>query len=105
MSEENYEEFVINAIAQLATVNRRVGRIFKQSENRVTDKRAIMLDTLTVKSGSSGNYVKCGSKNGSNGGRPREKKNWSACSPSRKPRDQTGQHEKVLKKKRGGGKR
>ena len=36
-AEENYEEdFVINAIAQLATVNGRVGRIFDQSENSHT---------------------------------------------------------------------
>ena len=35
--EENYEEeFVINAIAQLATVNGRIGRIFDQSENSNT---------------------------------------------------------------------
>ena len=35
--EENYEEeFVINAIAQLATVNGRIGRIFDQSENSDT---------------------------------------------------------------------
>ena len=32
--EENYEEeFVINAMGQLATVNSRIGRIFDQSEN------------------------------------------------------------------------
>ena len=43
--EENYEEeFVINAIAQLATVNSRIGRIFDQSENTNT---ANMHDTHT----------------------------------------------------------
>ena len=43
--EENYEEkFVINAIAHLATVNGRVGRIFDQSENSNT---ANMHDTRT----------------------------------------------------------
>ena len=43
--EENYEEeFVINAIAQLATVNGRIGRIFDQSENSNT---ANMHDTRT----------------------------------------------------------
>ena len=43
--EENYkEEFVINAIAQLATVNGRIGRIFDQSENTNT---ANMHDTHT----------------------------------------------------------
>ena len=41
--EENFEEeFVINAIAQLATVNGRIGRIFDQSENNNT---ANMQDT------------------------------------------------------------
>ena len=43
--EENYEkEFVINVIAQLATVNGRIGRIFDQSENTNT---ANMHDTHT----------------------------------------------------------
>ena len=43
--EENYkEEFVINAIAQLATVNGRIGRIYEQSENSNT---ANMHDTRT----------------------------------------------------------
>ena len=43
--EENYkDEFVINAIAQLATVNGRIGRIFDQSENSNT---ANMHDTRT----------------------------------------------------------
>ena len=43
--EENYEEeFVINAIAQLATVNGRIGLIFDQSENSNT---ANMHDTRT----------------------------------------------------------
>ena len=43
--EENYEEeFVINAIAQIATVNGRIGRIFDQSENSNT---ANMHDTRT----------------------------------------------------------
>ena len=46
--EEKYdEEFVINAIAQLATVNGRIGRDFNQSENRKTDKTANMHDTHT----------------------------------------------------------
>ena len=44
--EKNYEEeFVINAIAQLATVNERIGRIFKQSENSNTTKTDNMHDT------------------------------------------------------------
>ena len=44
--EENYEEeFVINAIAQLATVNERIGRIFNQSENSNTTKMDNMHDT------------------------------------------------------------
>ena len=43
--EENYEEeLVINAIAQLATVNGRIGRIFDRSENSNT---ANMHDTRT----------------------------------------------------------
>ena len=43
--EENYEEFVTNAIAQLATVNGRIGRIFNQSENRNAAKTDSMHDT------------------------------------------------------------
>ena len=44
--EENYgEEFVINAIAQLATVNKHIGRIFNQSENSNTAKTDNMHDT------------------------------------------------------------
>ena len=42
--EENYQEIVINAIAQLATVNSRIGRVFDQSENTNT---ANMHDTHT----------------------------------------------------------
>ena len=43
--EENYEEeFVINAIAQLATVNARIGRIFDQSEDATTAAGANMRD-------------------------------------------------------------
>ena len=44
--EANYEEvFVINAIAQLATVYGRIGRIFNQSENSNTTKTDSMHDT------------------------------------------------------------
>ena len=47
--EENYEEeFVINAIAQLATVNARIGRIFNQSEGESTDNTTNMHDTHTL---------------------------------------------------------
>ena len=48
-SEENYEEeFVINAIAQLATVNARIGRIFDQSEDATTAAEANMRDTRSL---------------------------------------------------------
>ena len=44
--EEKYEEeFVINAIAQLATVNEPIGRSFNQSENSNTTKTDNMHDT------------------------------------------------------------
>ena len=47
--EENYEEeFVINAIAQLATVNARIGRIFDQSEDATTAAEANMRDTRSL---------------------------------------------------------
>ena len=46
--EENYEEFVINAIAQLATVNARIGRIFDQSEDATTATEANMRDTRSL---------------------------------------------------------
>ena len=47
--EENYEEeFVINAIAQLATVNARIGRIFDQSEDATTAADANMRDTRSL---------------------------------------------------------
>ena len=47
--EENYEEeFVINAIAQLATANYRIGRIFNQSNHSNT---AVMHDTRRIQTG------------------------------------------------------
>ena len=47
--EENYEEeFVLNAIAQLATVNARIGRIFDQSEDATTAAEANMRDTRSL---------------------------------------------------------
>ena len=47
--EENYEEeFVINAIAQLATANARIGRIFDQSEDATTATEANMSDTRSL---------------------------------------------------------
>ena len=47
--EENYEEkFVINAIAQLATVNARIGRIFDQSEDATTAAEENMRDTRSL---------------------------------------------------------
>ena len=47
--EENYkEEFVINAIAQLATVNARIGRIFNQSETENAVNKTNMHDTRTL---------------------------------------------------------
>ena len=47
--EENYEEeFVINAIAQLATANYRIGRIFNQSNHSNT---AVMHDTRRTQTG------------------------------------------------------
>ena len=47
--EENYEEeFVINAIAQLATVNACIGRIFNQSETENAVNKTNMLDTRTL---------------------------------------------------------
>ena len=47
--EENYEEeFVINAIAQLATVNARIGRIFDQSEDATTASEANIRDTRSL---------------------------------------------------------
>ena len=42
--EENYEEFVINAMAQLAAVNARIGRIFKQSDDASTNNKTNMHD-------------------------------------------------------------
>ena len=47
--EKNYEEeFVINAIAQLATANYRIGRIFNQSNHSNT---AVMHDTRRIETG------------------------------------------------------
>ena len=47
--EENYEEkYVINAIAQLATVNARIGRIFNQSETENAVNKTNMQDTRTL---------------------------------------------------------
>ena len=47
--EENYEEeFVINAIAQLATVNARIGRIFNQSDDAKTTNETNMHDTRSL---------------------------------------------------------
>ena len=47
--EENYEEeFVINAIAQLITVNARIGRIFNQSNLTNTDNETNMLGTRSL---------------------------------------------------------
>ena len=47
--EENYEEeFVINAIGQLATVYARIGRIFNQSETENTDSETNMHETRTL---------------------------------------------------------
>ena len=46
--ENNEEEFVINAIARLATVNARIGRIFNQSETENTDSKTNMHDTRTL---------------------------------------------------------
>ena len=47
--EENYEEeFVINAIAQLATANARMGRIFDQSNGAGTANEANMHDTRSL---------------------------------------------------------
>ena len=45
-AEDNYEEeFVIHAIAQLATVNCRIGRDFNQSESAKIDETTDMFDT------------------------------------------------------------
>ena len=47
--EENYEaEFVINAIAQLATANARIGRIFNQSNDAITTNEANMHATRSL---------------------------------------------------------
>ena len=47
--EEKYEEeIVINAIAQLATVNARIGRIFDQSEDATTATEANLRDTRSL---------------------------------------------------------
>ena len=47
--EENYEEeFVINAIAQLATVNARIGRIFNQSDDVITTNETNMYGTRSL---------------------------------------------------------
>ena len=47
--EENYEEeIVINAIAQLATANVRIGRIFDQSNNAITANETNMHDTRSL---------------------------------------------------------
>ena len=46
--EENYEELVINAIAQLATVNACMGRIFNQSEAAKTVNETNMHDKLLL---------------------------------------------------------
>ena len=46
--EENYEEEFVIAIAQLATVNTRIGRIFNQSETESTDSETNMHDTRTL---------------------------------------------------------
>ena len=47
--EENFEEkFVINAIAQLATVNARIGRIFNQSDGENGTNEADMHDTRSL---------------------------------------------------------
>ena len=47
--EANYEaELVINAIARLATVNTRIGRIFNQSETENTVNETNMHDTRTL---------------------------------------------------------
>ena len=57
--EENYEkEFVINAIAQLATANYRIGRIFNQSNHSNT---AVMHDTRRTQTG-----TRCNKTNHSN---------------------------------------
>ena len=46
---KNYEkEFVINAIAQLATVNARIGRVFNQLEAESTNNETNMHDTRTL---------------------------------------------------------
>ena len=46
--ENNEEEFVINAIAQLATVHARVGRIFNQSDGENTTNETNMRDTRSL---------------------------------------------------------
>ena len=47
--EKNYEEeFLIHAIARLATVNARIGRIINQSEAANTDSGTNMHDTRTL---------------------------------------------------------
>ena len=47
--EENYEEeFVINAIAQLATVNAGIGRIFNQSDGENEKNGIDMHDTRSL---------------------------------------------------------
>ena len=47
--EENYEEeFVINAIAQLATANARIGRILDQSNDAITANETNMHDTRSL---------------------------------------------------------
>ena len=47
--EKNYEEeLVINAIAQLATVNARIGRIFNQSDTENAVNKTSMHDTRTL---------------------------------------------------------
>ena len=46
--EENYEEFVINAIAQLATANARIGRVFDKSNGADAAKEVNMHDTRSL---------------------------------------------------------
>ena len=45
--EKNATKNVVNANAQFATVNSRIGQIFNQSENTNTVKTAVMHDTRT----------------------------------------------------------
>ena len=46
--EENYEELVLNAIAQLATVNARIGRIFNQSDSENATNGTNLRDTRSL---------------------------------------------------------